>query len=96
MSFGLLIQFTIPTGEMDGDQMAGVVMTVHADRGKIVAIRMENGYSLLPDRRERGTLRLPLPEWAVSANSDIPGWISLADIRSELVRATVDLGWQGY
>jgi len=36
---------------MDGDQMAGVVMTVHADRGKIVAIRMENGYSLLPDRR---------------------------------------------
>ena len=94
MSFGLLIQFTIPTGEMDGDQMAGVVMTVHADRGKIVAIRMENGYSLLPDRRERGTLRLPLPEWAEIANSEIPGWISPGDIRVELVHATIERGRQ--
>jgi hypothetical protein len=71
-------------------------MSVHADRGKIVAVRMENGYRLLRDRRERGTLRPPLPEWAESANSDIPGWISLANIRSGLVRAAIDLGRKGY
>jgi hypothetical protein len=71
-------------------------MTVHADRGKIVAPRMENGCRLLHDRRQRGTLRGPLPEWAESTNSDIPGWISPGDIRSELVRATIDLGRQGY
>ena len=76
--------------------MVGIIVIVHSDRRKIVAIRMENGYSPLRDRRQRGTLRLPLPEWAVSANSDIPGWISPGDIRSELVRATVDLGRQGY
>ena len=76
--------------------MVGVVMTVHADRGKIVAVRMENACNLLRDRRQRGTLRGPLPEWAESANSDIPGWISPADIPSGLVRATIDLGREGY
>jgi hypothetical protein len=71
-------------------------MSVHADRGKIVAVRTENGYRLLRDRRERGTLRPPLPEWAESTNSDITEWISPVDIRNGLVRATIDLGREGY
>ncbi len=51
MSLALLIQFTIEIGQIGGDQITGVVMTVHADRGKIAAFRMENGYSLLHDPR---------------------------------------------
>ena len=51
MSFGLLIHITIEIGQIGGDQILGVVIIVRADRGKIVAVRMENGYSLLHDRR---------------------------------------------